>query len=87
MAIKITYIFLRTLALTKGIVLYANDGFYFSKGEPIRAMRKMYFVKKEGTITTQFLQNSFETKFFLPKFIEIEKFSRDIEPLYILPAV
>lgn len=87
MAIKISYIFLRTLALTRDITLYANDGFYFSQGEPIRAMRKMYFVKKDGTITTQFFQKGFETKFFLPQFIEVEKFSQDIEPLYILPAV
>lgn len=87
MAIKITYIFLRTLAITKNISLYANDGFYFSKNQPIKAMKKMYFVKKDDKITTQFFQDTLETKFFLPQIIEFEKFSQDIEPLYILPAV
>lgn len=87
MAIKITYIFLRTLSITKNISLYASDGFYFSNNQPIRAMKKMYFMKKDDKITTQFLQDALETEFFLPQTIELENFSQDIEPLYILPAV
>ncbi|MDN5377229.1 MAG: tRNA threonylcarbamoyladenosine biosynthesis protein TsaB [Sulfurospirillum sp.] len=87
MAIKITYIFLRTLSITRGIELFACDGFYFSKNQPIKAMKKLYFVKEDDRITTKIFQEEIETEFFLPEVFEIEEFSKDIEPLYILPAV
>ncbi len=87
MAIKITYIFLRTLSITKNIELFACDGFGFNNNSPIKAMRKMYFVKKNGTISTQFFEKEPSCEFVLPETIELEKFSKDIEPLYILPAV
>jgi len=87
MAIKITYIFLRTLGITKNIELFATDGFYFNNNEPIKAMRKMYFVKKDDKIETQFFEEEQTSKFVLPKTIKIENFTKDIEPLYILPAV
>ncbi len=87
MAIKITYIFLRTLSITKNIELFASDGFNFNNNSPIKAMRKMYFVKKDGKIDTQFFEEEQTCEFVLPKTIEIENFNTDIEPLYILPAV
>jgi tRNA A37 threonylcarbamoyladenosine modification protein TsaB len=87
MAIKITYIFLRTLSITKNIELFASDGFNFNQNSPIKALRKIYFVKKDDKITTQFFENEQKSEFALPKKLEIEKFSKDIEPLYILPAV
>ncbi len=87
MAIKITYIFLRTLEIAKGIELFASDGFYFNNNKPIRAMRKMYFVKKDDKIETQFFDEEVQSEFSLPKTIKLEDFSKDIEPLYILPAV
>jgi len=87
MAIKITYIFLRTLNITKDIELFASDGFNFNNNQPIKAMKKMYFLKKDGKINTQFFENEPRSEFNLPQTIKIENFSRDIEPLYILPAV
>ena len=87
MAIKITYIFLRTLGITKNIELFASDGFNFNDNKPIKAMRKMYFVKKDDKITTEFFENELVSEFILPKTIKIENFTKDIEPLYILPAV
>lgn len=87
MAIKITYIFLRTLAITKGIELFASDGFYFSHDLPIKAMGKLYFVKENGTIAVKILPEPIETLFFLPQTIEEHCFSKEIEPLYILPAI
>ncbi len=87
MAIKITYIFLRTISITRGIELYATDGFYFSEDKPIKAMKKMYFVKENAKITTKFFNEEINTEFKLPQELKIEKFSKDIEPLYILPAV
>ncbi len=87
MAIKITYIFLRTLSITKDIELFGCDGFVFNNNSPIKAMRKIYFVKKDDTIVTEFFKQEPSCEFVLPKSIELEKFSKDIEPLYILPAV
>lgn len=87
MAIKITYIFLRTLSIVKGIKLYANDGFYFSNNEPIKAMKKMYFIKENDTITSKFFKEEIHTNFFLPEKLNPEEFTEDIEPLYVLPAV
>ena len=87
MAIKITYIFLRTLAITKCIELFASDGFNFNDNKPIKAMRKMYFTKKDDKITTEFFEDELICEFVLPKTIKIENFTQDIEPLYILPAV
>ncbi len=87
MAIKITYIFLRTLGITKNIELFATDGFYFNDSKPIKAMRKMYFVKEGKEIVTKIFEEEQKSKFTLPKTLKIEDFSKDIEPLYILPAV
>lgn len=87
MAIKITYIFLRTLSIVEDIELYATDGFYFNDNKPIRAMQKLYFVKENDTITTELFGLEQKSEFNLPQIIEIEKFSKNIDPLYILPAV
>jgi tRNA A37 threonylcarbamoyladenosine modification protein TsaB len=87
MAIKITYIFLRTLSIVKDIELFATDGFYFNDNKPIRAMKNMYFTKENEEIKTEFFNEEQNHQFILPKVIEIENFSKDIEPLYILPAV
>jgi hypothetical protein len=82
MAIKITYIFLRTLSITRDIELFASDGFNFNSNKPIKAMRKIYFVKKDDKIETEFFEEEQTSEFVLPKTIELEKFTKDIEPLY-----
>lgn len=87
MAIKITYVFLRSLSILKDIELFATDGFYFSGQKPIKAIKKMYFVKENDRITTKFFEQEPLSEFFLPQKIELASFSKDIEPLYILPAV
>ncbi len=87
MAIKITYILLRTLSIVKGIELFATDGFNFNQNSPIKAMRKMYFVKEDELIKTEFIEDEIKCDFYLPQNLKIENFSKDIEPLYILPAV
>ncbi len=87
MAIKITYIFLRTLSITKNIELFGCDGFNFNAKSPIKAMGKMYFIKKDDKISTEFFDEEPISEFVLPKNIKLENFTKDIEPLYILPAV
>lgn len=87
MAIKITYIFLRTLSIALRIPLLACDGFVFNGKKPIRAMRNLYFVKEAEEITTIRLEESVEQHFALPHTLDETSFTHDIEPLYMLPAV
>ncbi len=87
MSIKISYIFLRTIGIVKNIELFGCDGFYFNQNSPIKAMRNNYFVKKDGKIEIQFFEDEPKCEFILPKIIKLENFTKEIEPLYILPAV
>jgi tRNA A37 threonylcarbamoyladenosine modification protein TsaB len=54
MAIKLAFIFFKTLQIVKNIEFLAADGFYFNKNKPIKAVGKSYFVKKEGIITVSY---------------------------------
>ena len=88
MAIKISYIFLRTLSIALEIPLYACDGFAFNDNRPIRAMRTLYFSKDaSGSIQTQHFLEEIEQIFALPDLLDETFFSDDTAPLYILPAV
>ena len=85
MSIKLTYIFLKTLQITKGIQILAQDGFYFNQNSPIKAIGNRYFVKENDTIT---IKEAKPTKEFeLPKKLVYSDFLEDIEPIYILNAV
>ncbi|WP_456480063.1 hypothetical protein [Nautilia sp.] len=85
MAIKLAYVFFKTVSLVKNIKLYAADGFFFNKNNPIKAAGNSYFVKKEGIITLK--KNETEGSFELPEKLNFGDFSEDTEPLYILKAV
>lgn len=87
MAIKISYIFLKTLSLTKNIELFGVDAFYFNSNSPIRAINSMYFVKRDQEIKIEKVDNFKPSSFTLPEIFEVDKYSKDIEPLYILPAI
>ncbi len=87
MAIKVSYIFLKSLSITLGIQLLGCDGFAFNNNRPIRAMKRVYFVKKDGKIVTEVMHDDIEQSFDLPSILEKNLFSKDSEPLYILPAV
>ena len=90
MAIKITYLFLKTIAISENIKLFASDGFEFNDNSPIKAIGTLYFLKKDGKIHTNKI-NSADIKsikeFQLPKELDDTLFSDENEPLYILPAV
>jgi hypothetical protein len=85
MAIKLSYVFFKTLEIAKGIELLAADGFYFNNNMAIKAIGDKYFVKKEGIISLE--KNQKEGVFNLPKELKIEDFSKETEPLYVLKAV
>jgi len=88
MAIKVAYIFLKTLSIAKDIPLYASNGFNFNNNSPIKALGKKYFIKENDTIKVDFLDN--DTKihdFKLPNSLNKELFSKNTLPIYNLPAV
>ena len=85
MAIKLSYVFFKTLQITKNINFLATDAFYFNKNKPIKAVGDSYFVKKEGIISLE--KEKIEGEFTLPKNLNKNDFSEEVEPLYILKAV
>ncbi len=88
MAIKVAYIFLKTLCIINEISFKACDGFYFNNNSPIKALGKKYFKKKNGKIEIEFLENDEKIEEFnLPKFLDDRIFQKDSLPNYNLPAV
>jgi len=91
MAIKIAYIFLKTLSITKSIEFLAADGFSFNDNSPIKALGKKYFFKgDDDKIVIDFLSDNETIKeFYLPEDLSKSDivFSKDTLPNYNLPAV
>ncbi len=88
MAIKVTYIFLRTLSIIKNIPLYATEGFTFNNNKPIKATGALYFMKENGKIYTIKIDAPLVPyDFTLPQTLKPTHFTDDVEPLYVLPAV
>jgi len=87
MAIKVAYIFLKSLCVLKEIPLYATDAFKFNNNKPIKAIGKLCFVKISSKITTQKFQTLPEVGFLLPKTLDYAEFSSKSEPIYGIGAV
>ncbi len=87
MAIKIAYIFLKSMSILKNIPLYATDAFYFNENQPIKAIGKLYFVKISSEIKTQKLEIVSKTKFTLRDVLDYSEFSTITTPLYGIEAV
>jgi len=87
MAIKVAYIFLKSLSILKKIPLYACDAFYFNNERPIKAIGKLYFVKMHEEIKTQKFDEVRETHFALPNTLDFKKFNTNTTPLYKIGAV
>ena len=87
MAIKVAYIFLKSLCVLKGIPLFARDAFYFNENQPIKAIGKLCFVKISSEIETQKFETVPEVKFKLPDELDYNEFSTNATPLYKIGAV
>ena len=87
MAIKIAYIFLKSISIIKNIPLFATDAFYFNKNSPIKAIGKLYFVKIASEIKTQKLEIVPKSGFTLPDVLDYNEFSKNTTPLYEIGAV
>ena len=89
MAIKVTYIFLKTLSIVKELDFKATDAFHFNGNSPIKALGKKYFFKVQNDkIVTDFLGSEEDLKeFTLPNKLDKNIFIEDTLPNYNLPAV
>lgn len=87
MAIKIAYIFLKSMSILKKIPLFATDAFYFNQNQPIKAIGKLCFVKISLEIKTQKFETVPETEFKLPTLLEYNEYSIASAPLYCIGAV
>ena len=87
MAIKVAYIFLKSISILKNIPLFATDAFYFNKNNPIKAIGKLYFVKINSEIETLKLETVPENSFTLPDVLDYNEFSKNTTPLYSIGAV
>lgn len=87
MAIKIAYIFLKSMSVLKNIPLLATDAFYFNENQPIKAIGKLFFVKISSEIKTQKLEIAPEASFKLPDVLDYSEFSATATPLYGIGAV
>ena len=88
MSIKVAYIFLKTICITKDIKFLAIDGFEFNQNSPIKALGKKYFIKDQNKVKVDFLEKDcIIHDFNLPMSIEKYNFNEETLPIYNLPAV
>jgi tRNA A37 threonylcarbamoyladenosine modification protein TsaB len=92
MAIKIAYVFLKTISIINKIDFYAVSGFDFNNNSPIKALGKKYFFREnnklnDDKIIIDFLNDIELEDFCLPEKFENIKYSKDTLPNYNLPAV
>jgi tRNA A37 threonylcarbamoyladenosine modification protein TsaB len=87
MAIKLTYITLRSLEILKNIPFNGCNAFDLNGEKPIKAMGKLYFIKEKETIITKKFDEAVEQRFELPSMLSEVTILNDNKPLYILPAV
>ena len=87
MAIKIAYIFLKSISILNKIPLFATDAFYFNENQPIKALGKLFFVKVSSEIQTQKLEIVPSSSLKLPDVLDYNEFSQTTTPLYSIGAV
>jgi len=87
MAIKLTYIMLKTIEITRGIKCVGCSGFALNGGEPIKAIGNLYFIKEKETIITKKYEQPVNAKFTLPQSIHDLELDEESTPEYVLPAV
>jgi tRNA A37 threonylcarbamoyladenosine modification protein TsaB len=88
MAIKVAYIFLKTISISKKIEFMACNGFEFNQNSPIKALGKKYFIQDLNEIKVDFLEkDDIIRDFELPNSIDKINFNKQTLPIYNLPAV
>jgi len=87
MAIKLTYIMLKTIEIIKNIPCRGCSGFSLNGGQPIKAIGNLYFIKEKETIMTKKFEQPVDASFVLPQSIHDLEIDEESTPEYSLPAV
>ena len=87
MAVKLTYIMLQTIEVTRGIKCFGCSGFALNDNQPIKAIGNLYFIKEKETIITKKYEQLPIVKFTLPQSIQDLEIDEESTPDYVLPAV
>jgi len=87
MAIKLTYLMLRTIEMIRGITFFGVSAFELNGGKPVKAMGNLYFTKEKETIITQKFDDKVKQEFWLPDDLRVLSLEKENMPHYILPAV
>ncbi len=87
MAIKLTYIMLRSIEMLRGIPFDGVSGFSLNGAKPIKAMGNLYFTKEKETIMTQKFDDKVKQEFWLPDDLSALSIEKENTPHYSLPAV
>jgi len=87
MAIKLTYLMLKTIEIVRGIECKACSGFELNNNQPIKAIGKLYFIKEKETIITKKYEQPVKASFVLPQSIHDLVLDEESTPEYLLPAV
>ena len=87
MALKLIYLFAKTLEITKDFTLFGTHGFYFNQNSPIKAYGNSYFVFDKEITLKNFSKTPKMENYSLPQILDLSLFSSEIDPLYLLPAV
>ncbi|MBE2984388.1 glycoprotease [Campylobacter sp. RM9344] len=84
MGLKVAYVILKTFCEVRGCEFYAVSGFDLNENNPIRANKKLSFVKYDNKIV---LEEKEPVKFKLPQILDKLKLNSDTLPDYIIQAV
>ncbi len=87
MAIKLTYIILKSIEIIREIPCYGCSGFALNNNQPIKAVGNLYFIKEKETIITKKVEQPVDAPFALPHCIQDLVIDEESTPEYSLPAV
>ena len=87
MAIKLTYLTLKTIEIVRGIPCLGCSTFALNGGKPVKAIGNLYFIKEKETIITKKFEEPADTSFVLPHSIQDLEVDEESTPAYLLPAV
>ena len=87
MAIKLTYIILKTIETVTKIPFRGCSAFAFNDNRPIKAIGNLYFIKEKETIITQKFDQLIPQVYSVPVSLESLMIDELPTPDYLLPAV
>ena len=87
MAIKLTYIILKTIEIVRKIPVEGCSAFACNNNRPIKAIGNLYFVKEKEAVVTKRFEQTVPQEFALPLSLQELMIDKESIPNYSLPAV